>query len=50
MPPVVIENPILNSPEECAEPTRHFRFTEEGITNENELPRGKPRGIRLKRD
>ncbi|NLX23807.1 MAG: DEAD/DEAH box helicase family protein [Phycisphaerae bacterium] len=32
MPQVVIENPILNSP--FAEPTRHFRFTDEGITNE----------------
>ncbi len=32
MPPVVIENPILNSPFE--EPRRHFRFSEEGITNE----------------
>ncbi len=29
---VVIENPILNSPYE--EPRRHFRFTEEGITDE----------------
>ncbi len=29
---VVIENPILNSP--YAEPTRHFRFDDEGITNE----------------
>ena len=29
---VVIENPILNSP--FAEPNRHFRFDEEGITNE----------------
>jgi type III restriction enzyme len=29
---VIIENPILNSP--FAEPERHFRFTEEGITNE----------------
>jgi type III restriction enzyme len=32
MPQVVIENPILNSPFE--EPRRHFRFTEEGITDE----------------
>ncbi len=32
MPPVVIENPILNSP--FAEPTRHFRFDDDGITNE----------------
>jgi len=29
---VIIENPILNSPFE--EPTRHFKFSEEGITNE----------------
>jgi type III restriction enzyme len=29
---VVIENPIINSPYE--EPTRHFRFTDDGITNE----------------
>jgi len=32
MKQVVIENPILNSP--YKEPTRHFKFTEEGITNE----------------
>ena len=32
MAQVVIENPILNSPYE--EPTRHFRFSDEGITNE----------------
>ena len=32
MPQVVIENPILNSPFE--EPRRHFRFTEDGITDE----------------
>ncbi len=32
MPQVVIENPIINSP--FHEPTRHFRFTDEGITNE----------------
>jgi type III restriction enzyme len=32
MKQVVIENPILNSPFE--EPTRHFRFTDDGITNE----------------
>ena len=30
--PVVIENPVLNSPFE--EPRRHWRFDEEGITNE----------------
>ncbi|MCX7428144.1 MAG: hypothetical protein NTW96_21250 [Planctomycetia bacterium] len=29
---VVIENPILNSPFD--EPARHFRFDDEGITNE----------------
>lgn len=32
MSQVVIENPILNSP--FAEPTRHFRFSDEGITDE----------------
>ncbi len=32
MPPVSIENPILNSP--FAEPARHFRFDEDGITSE----------------
>lgn len=32
MKQVVIENPILNSPYE--EPRKHFRFTDEGITNE----------------
>jgi type III restriction enzyme len=29
---VVIENPIINRPYD--EPTRHFRFSDEGITNE----------------
>jgi type III restriction enzyme len=29
---VVIENPIINSPFD--EPTRHFRFSDKGITNE----------------
>jgi type III restriction enzyme len=29
---VVIENPVLNSP--FAEPRRHFRFAEDGITDE----------------
>jgi len=29
---VVIENPILNSP--FVEPVRHFRFTDDGITDE----------------
>ncbi len=32
MPDVVIENPVLNPP--FAEPTRHFRFTDDGITDE----------------
>jgi type III restriction enzyme len=32
MAQVVIENPVLNSPFE--EPQRHFRFSDEGITNE----------------
>ena len=36
MSPVVIENPILNSPAERAEPTRHFRFTDEGITDDTD--------------
>jgi type III restriction enzyme len=32
MPQVVIENPILNSP--FKEPTRHFKFSDDGITDE----------------
>src|SRR5438874_28996 len=32
MPDTLIENPILNSP--FREPTRHFRFDEDGITSE----------------
>jgi type III restriction enzyme len=32
MEQVVIENPVINSP--FVEPTRHFRFTDDGITNE----------------
>jgi len=32
MTQVIIENPILNSPYE--EPARHFRFSDEGITDE----------------
>ena len=32
MPPVVIDNPILNST--FTEPSRHFRFDEDGITGE----------------
>ena len=34
---VVIENPVLNSPFE--EPERHWRFTDEGITDEVEEKR-----------
>lgn len=37
MSQVVIENPVINSP--FREPTRHFRFTDEGITNEIEIGR-----------
>jgi type III restriction enzyme len=29
---VIIENPVINSP--YKEPTRHFRFSEEGITDD----------------
>ena len=32
MEQVVIENPVINSP--FSEPTRHFRFNDDGITNE----------------
>ena len=32
LPPAVIENPVLNSA--YREPTRHFRFAEDGITND----------------
>ncbi len=32
MQQVVIENPILNSP--FKEPSQHFRFSDEGITND----------------
>jgi len=32
MAQTVIENPVLNSPFE--EPLRHFKFSDEGITNE----------------
>ena len=32
MADTIIENPILNSP--YPEPDRHWRFTDEGITNE----------------
>lgn len=37
MAQVVIENPIINSP--YKEPTRHFKFSDEGITNEIESGR-----------
>ena len=33
MADALIENPILNSP--FHEPDRHFKFTDEGITNES---------------
>lgn len=39
MSQVVIENPVINSP--FREPTRHFRFTDEGITNDIESGRRK---------
>jgi type III restriction enzyme len=32
LPPVVIDNPILNSP--FTEPARHFRSDDDGITSE----------------
>ncbi len=32
MPQVTIDKPIINSP--FSEPNRHFRFSDEGITNE----------------
>jgi len=32
MSQVIIENPVINSPFD--EPKRHFRFSDEGITNE----------------
>ena len=32
MPPVVIENPVINSPFE--EPKCHFHFSDDGITDE----------------
>lgn len=32
MPPVVIDNPILNAP--SREPAGHFRFDDDGMTNE----------------
>ena len=34
MPHTVIENPVINSPYE--EPTLHFRFAEDGITDEKD--------------
>ena len=32
MPDVVIENPVINSP--FASPTQHFKFSDDGITDE----------------
>ena len=37
MPDVIIENPVINSPYE--EPSRHFVFGKEGITNETAVGR-----------
>src|SRR5437667_11649708 len=34
MPQVVIENPIINSP--FCEPTRHYRFSDDGITDQTD--------------
>src|SRR5215217_4657318 len=56
MDQVVIENPVINSP--YVEPARHFRFTDEGITNEVvegrrpssyfvPIPRAKTRGRQM---
>jgi type III restriction enzyme len=56
MSDVVIENPVINSP--FVEPERHFRFTDDGITNEVvegrressyfvPIPRAKTRGKQL---
>jgi hypothetical protein len=41
MTQVTIENPIINSPYD--EPSRHFRFSDEGITNEVEAGRRRSR-------
>lgn len=38
--PVVIDNPILNLP--FREPARHFRFDQDGITNEIETGEERP--------
>ena len=59
MKQVVIENPIINSPFD--EPTCHFRFSDEGITNEIvegrrssshfvPIPRAKKKGKQLQFD
>lgn len=40
MPPVVIENPILNSP--FAEPTRHFRFDDANTITADIAPGRRP--------
>ena len=44
MSQVVIENPIINSPFD--EPIRHFRFSDEGITNEIDDGRRNNSGLR----
>ena len=41
MSQVIIDNPVINSPFE--EPRRHFRFTDDGITDE--IVPGRRRGI-----
>jgi hypothetical protein len=41
MSQVTIDNPVINSPFE--EPQRHFRFTDDGITDE--IVPGRRRGI-----
>ena len=43
MPDVFIENPVLNSP--FAEPSRHFRFDDQGITSAFAIGRGPRSGV-----
>ncbi len=45
MPPVVIANPILDSP--FREPARHFRFDEDGIRSEIAEGRSAGRAVRF---
>lgn len=47
MPDVLIENPVPNSP--FVEPTRHFIFDEDGITDEIAESRRPPRCRQLLR-